>query len=70
MYAYIDRKKKITSNNTCSVQSDTSRIKISLDIFDLADEIKVNEERILKKASWSVRLAARVLKDMGGRFRG
>jgi len=59
MYAYIDRKKKLpvtTLLRAIGYESD----KDILEIFNLADEIKVNKTAI--KASHGRRLAARVLK--------
>ncbi len=51
MYAYIDRKKKLpvtTLLRAIGYESD----KEILEIFDLADEIKVNKTQLVK-ASWS-----------------
>ena len=61
MYAYIDRKKKLpvtTLFRAIGYESD----KDILEIFDLADEVKVYSRQILKK-SIGRKLAARVLKS-------
>lgn len=60
MYAYIDRKKKLpvtTLLRAIGYESD----KDILEIFDLADEIKVSKTGLKKVIGW--RLAARVLKS-------
>jgi hypothetical protein len=60
MYAYIDRKKKLPVTTLCSEQSVLNGIKIFLEIFDLADEVKVSKAGLEK--SLGRKLAARVLK--------
>ena len=65
MYAYIDRKKKLpvtTLLRAIGYQSD----KDILQIFDLAEEIKVNKKNM--KAAVGRRLAARVLKSWNEDF--
>ena len=65
MYAYIDRKKKLpvtTLLRAIGYQSD----KDILQIFDLAEEVKVNKKNM--KAAVGRRLAARVLKSWNEDF--
>ncbi|MES4921371.1 DNA-directed RNA polymerase subunit beta [Hoylesella timonensis] len=65
MYAYIDRKKKLpvtTLLRAIGYESD----KDILQIFDLAEEVKVNKKNM--KASIGRRLAARVLKSWNEDF--
>ena len=65
MYAYIDRKKKLpvtTLLRAIGYESD----KYILQIFDLAEEVKVNKKNM--KASIGRRLAARVLKSWNEDF--
>ena len=65
MYAYIDRKKKLpvtTLLRAIGYQSD----KDILQIFDLAEEVKVNKKNM--KAAVGLRLAARVLKSWNEDF--
>ena len=65
MYAYIDRKKKLPVTTLLrAIGYDTD--KEILQIFDLADEIKVNKKNM--KAAIGRKLAARVLKSWNEDF--
>ncbi len=65
MYAYIDRKKKFPITTLLrAIGFDTD--KSILDIFDLADEIEVNEKNL--KAAIGRKLAARVLRSWNEDF--